>query len=88
MTNFSRWRLSSLAVFVASVIAIGACGLSRNDSPAASASDRVYERVARNKLLRVGYVNVSPTCLRDPNTRKMSGMFRRSSRKGRGVIWV
>ncbi len=66
--------LSYLAVAVASVVVLGACNSASNSKSAALPTTSVYQRVMSAGTIRCGYLIDRPGCLKDPNTKQLSGI--------------
>ncbi len=49
--------------------------LIRSESGSGAIQSSVFDRVARSGTLRCGYIVYPPYCLKDPNTKRLSGVF-------------
>ncbi|MDD5586116.1 MAG: transporter substrate-binding domain-containing protein [Alphaproteobacteria bacterium] len=63
-----------LAAVAASFVTLKWSGAPGEKATAARA-ESVYDRVMRTQVIRAGYVSNPPSCMKDPNTGKYSGIF-------------
>lgn len=70
-----RTRRAIILSVCSCIFAFSGLSSCRERNKSAPENGYVHDRVLEKKTLRVGYVVVSPTCIKDPNTGKMSGIF-------------